>query len=198
MKKGLYFAAFIAGAVIGSAAAWCYAKKKYERIAQEEIDSVKEVFARKEFAKTGEKIMEGFTDGFKQAAEQAREKPDVKQYATILQNAGYTVGTSQQGEERGMREKYPYVISPEEFGEMEDYDKISLTYYADGILADDNDNVIDNVGDVVGDALDHFGEYEDDSVFVRCEERRCDYEILLDQRTFAEAVRNKPAPVEVR
>ena len=29
----------------------------------------------------------------------------------------------------------PYVISPEEFGEFEEYEKISLTYYADQVLS---------------------------------------------------------------
>ena len=32
--------AFVAGAVIGSAITWKFVKTKYERIAQEEIDSV--------------------------------------------------------------------------------------------------------------------------------------------------------------
>ena len=35
---------FAAGAAIGSAVTWKLIKEKYERIAQEEIDSVKEVF----------------------------------------------------------------------------------------------------------------------------------------------------------
>lgn len=47
-----------------------------------------------------------------------------------------------------------YVISPEEFGEFDDYEQISLTYYADHILADDMDDctalwfweMIDNLG----------------------------------------------------
>ena len=35
---------FVAGAAIGSLLAWKFAKDKYERIAQEEIDSVKEYY----------------------------------------------------------------------------------------------------------------------------------------------------------
>ena len=42
---------------------------------------------------------------------------------------------------------------------------------------------------MVGDALDHFGEYEDDSVFVRNDRYKCNYEILKDVRTFEEAQR---------
>ena len=74
----------------------------------------------------------------------------------------------------------PYVIPPEEYDEN-DYETESLTYYADGVLTDMYDNIIEDVEDTVGtDSLTHFGEYEDDSVFVRNDERQIDYEILLD------------------
>ena len=80
----------------------------------------------------------------------------------------------------------PYVISPDEFSENEDYETESLTYYSDGILADDRDNIID-IDMVVGrESLNHFGEYEDDSVFVRNEELKTDYEILLDTRRYSD------------
>ena len=198
MSRGLYLIAFATGAIAGSVATWCFVKKKYERIAQEEIDSVKEVFAKKEFdsgakemAKAGEEVVKGLNGGIRQA----KEKPDLVQYAAMVQKYGGTVGEEK---EAPMKEKFPYVIPPEEFGEFEDYERISLTYYADGVLADDNNEVVDDVEDIVGDALDHFGEYEDDSVFVRCDERKCDYEILMDQRTFSEVAENGPRQVEVQ
>lgn len=201
MSRGLYLAAFTVGATAGSLATWCFVKKKYEKIAQEEINSVKEVFARKEFdseakemTKVGEEVVKGLNDGIRQAAEQAKEKPDLVQYAAMAQKYGGTVSGEK---ETSVKEKFPYVIPPEEFGEFEDYERISLTYYADGVLADDNNEVVDDVEDIVGDALDHFGEYEDDSVFVRCDERKCDYEILMDQRTFSEVAENNPHQVEV-
>ena len=80
----------------------------------------------------------------------------------------------------------------------EEYEQISLTYYADGVLADENDEVIEDVEDAVGiDSLNHFGEYEDDSVFVRNDARKCDYEILLDQRTYSEVAEDMPHQMEV-
>lgn len=201
MSKRLYLAMFVAGVMIGSATTWYFVKKKYEKIAQEEIDSVKEVFVKKgfgsqvkEMTKAGEEVVKGLNDGIRQAAEHAKEKPDLVQYAAMVQKYGGTVGEEK---EAPMKEKSPYVIPPEEFGEFDDYEKISLTYYADGVLADENNEIVDDVEDVVGDALDHFGEYEDDSVFVRCDERKCDYEILLDQRTFSEVTDSNPHQVEV-
>ncbi len=204
MKKELCFVMFATGAAIGSVITWYCVKKRYERIAQREIDSVKEVFAQKKLCsqtklvKAEEKLAERLDDGIKRAAEQAKDKPDVREYAAILKNTGYATGVNQKEEDQTVKDGYsPYVISPDEFGEFEEYEKISLTYYADGVLADDNDEIVDDVEDIVGDALNHFGEYEDDSVFVRCDERKCDYEILLDQRTFAEVADNKPGQVEV-
>ena len=92
----------------------------------------------------------------------------------------------------------PYVISPDEFGEFEDYERISLSYYADQILADEDDEKVEDVDNVVGlESLAHFGEYEDDSVFVRNDRLKCDYEILLDQRTYSDVIKQRPHQTEV-
>ena len=87
----------------------------------------------------------------------------------------------------------PHVISPEEFGEMEGYVQSSLTYYMDGVLTDEDDHIIDDVEDIVGEGFSkHFGEYEEDSVFVRNDSKKHDYEILKDFRLYSDAVKNKP------
>lgn len=129
-----------------------------------------------------------------------KEKPDIKEYARRLAKEGYTRYSDfgSEEEEEPVSEAGPYVIPPEQFGDDEEYEQISLTYYADGVLADENDEVIEDVEDAVGiDSLNHFGEYEDDSVFVRNDARKCDYEILLDQRTYSEVVEDMPHQMEV-
>ena len=86
----------------------------------------------------------------------------------------------------------PHVITPEEFGELYDYEKVSLIYYADGVLTDEDDNIVDDVDGIVGiDSLNMFGQYEEDSVYVRNDERRCDYEILMDERKYHQVKRPK-------
>lgn len=88
---------------------------------------------------------------------------------------------------------HPHIITPEEFGEKEDYDTISLTLYSDGVVADDADKPIDDIDDVIGKgSLDHFGEYEDDSIFVRNDKLKCDYEVLIDEREYAQILEEKP------
>lgn len=195
MNKAAAIVAFIAGAAIGSVATWQYTKKKYERLAQEEINSVKEVFSKK-----NEVQSESEDKGEPEPAEdtsRTRHFPNVMEYAAQLREQGYTNASPEDTEttEKLDRKMYadPYVISPEEFDEHEDYETISLTYYADQVLADDNDQVIRNVDDLVGyESLTHFGEYEDDSVFVRNDRLKCDFEILLDQRRYAEVLDKNP------
>lgn len=197
-NKAVGVAMFIIGAVAGTAATWALIKNKYEKLAMEEIDSVKTVFSKRE-ASTAAEV------NVREKANQAKEKPSVVEYAAKLQKEGYTNYSGINEEMRkgvdemaGFSESdSPYVIAPDVFGEFDDYEKISLTYYADQILADDNDEIVDDVEDIVGfDSLSHFGDYEDDSVFVRNDRLKCDYEILLDQRPYSDIVKNRPRPIE--
>ena len=45
-SKLLSFLAFVMGASVGSLVTWKFVEKKYKQIAQEEIDSVKETYAK--------------------------------------------------------------------------------------------------------------------------------------------------------
>lgn len=80
----------------------------------------------------------------------------------------------------------PYVISVEDFADMEDYEIKYLTYYADGLLADDADgDPVDDMGELAGyKFIDCFG--EDDVVYVRNDRLQCDLEITRDYRTLKE------------
>jgi len=177
---------FVAGAAVGSAATWGFAKTKYEKLAQEEIDSVKEAFSRpKVEVATPEPEPEKIPD-------EDIPKKDLMSYAAELQKSGYTnysdpsAADTEQDEEPADK---PYVISPEDFGEFPDYEKISLTHYVDGVLTDENDEIVDNVDDTVGsDYSSHFGAYEDDAVHIRNDGRRCDYEILRDLRKYSDVI----------
>ena len=176
---------FAAGAAIGSVATWKIIEEKYKRFAQEQIDSVKRALVDDCFNVT-DYISE--IEPTQETEEEVKEKPDgrvmdQKAYENMVSGEGYTNYSNNNNdiskEEEDDVEK-PYVIAPEEFGEFEDdYKNITLWYHSDGILTDDNDNVIDDVESIVGeDSLTHFGEYEDDSVFVRNDKLKCDYEIL--------------------
>ena len=176
MNKGLVaFVSFAAGGAVGFVAANKLMKDKYEQLVQDEIDSVKAAF-RKEHPLPEKKPPK--------PTEQER-----KAYSQYTAKLGYTE------EEKPAPIQAPHVISPEEFGDQDGYDEISLTYYADGTVTDDNDRAMDEdeIEETIGkDSLTHFGEYEDDSVFVRNDRLKVDYEILMDQRTYADILREKP------
>lgn len=196
---------FVLGAAAGSLATWKLIEKKYKDIAQEEIDSVKDTFSKMKKNEYPDKLedypdFEEFDDSDDVEEEPKPEqkidrnnKPDIVEYAKILSETGYTNYAERQDkkEKKGVEpveDERPYVISPDEFGEKDGYESVTLTYYADGVLTDYFDNVISNVDEVVGfDSLDHFGEYEDDVVFVRNEKMETDYEILRDLRDFNES-----------
>lgn len=196
MSKVTNLVMFAVGAAVGSAVTWQYVKKKYEQIAQEEIDSVKAVFLKKE------PDMEVVVSDAPQRAEprKVEEKPNISEYAAMLEKEGYTSysGIRSGKEEQASMKDKPYVISPEEFGEFEEYERISLTLYEDQVLADDNDELVEDVEGTIGfESLTHFGEYEDDSVFVRNDRLKCDYEILLDHRAYSDVVKTRPHQMEV-
>lgn len=188
MKHVISFVAFTIGAATGSVVTWRFVKKKYEQIAQEEIDSVKAVFCKKTH------------DDSEEPESVEEETVSVADYAKKLQETGYTSYSNSEKrreanavkEEERSQAKAPYVIPPDNFGEFEDYDQISLTYYADHVLAEDDDLIEDVEGSVGFDSLNHFGEYEEDSVHVRNDRLKVDYEILKDVRTWSEVLKSKP------
>lgn len=179
---------FTAGAAIGSVVTWKLVKDKYARLAQEEIEAVREVYmkhdddsvepvADEEPAVVVTESVPKFTD------------QDRVDYANIA-------NTYTNNNEKGVPAPVsrPYVISPDEFDEN-GYETVSLTYYADGVVQDDFFNVWsdDEVDEHVGlDSLNHFGEYEEDSVFVRNDDEETDYEILRDSRNYADVPKQNP------
>ena len=196
MNKDMMIKLFIftAGAVIGSAVTWHALKTKYEQIANEEIESVKEHYKEKEQQIIlGKNMVDGAAEGFNGTEVDVESMHPYKETKDLYES--YAKRYSSDNDEKPKIEEEeenvekPYVISPEEFDEIDEYEAISLTLYADGVLADDQGNVIDDVEGTVGkDSLNHFGEYEEDSVFVRNDERRCDYEILADALTYEDAM----------
>jgi hypothetical protein len=177
MNKGVQFIfAFSVGAAVGAVAAWKYMKARYERIINDEIDAFIEEYTGKKRQYTGPQDAD-------EAAKTVTDE-EVNQYESTIISNSYAVREDVE-EMNAKKEKHPYVIPPEQYGERDGYDVESLNYYADGVLTDDWDNVIEDVEGVVGkESLEHFGEYEDDSVFVRNERLKTDYEILRDNRTF--------------
>ena len=179
---------FVAGAAIGSAITWKIMKDRYEQIVREDKESMREYYERK------------YSVDKNEASEDETEPDDdqvaIEDYEATLDRFGYTNYSNMENKEVDNVDR-PYVIPPGEFGELHGYQERSLIYFKDKVLTDDDYELVEDVDDIVGlDSLNHFGEYEDDSVFVRNDRLETDYEILLDSRNYSDAVNKKPHPSE--
>ena len=191
--KLLSFLTFLIGASVGSLATWKFVEKKYKQIAQEEIDSVKKTYAkmRKDDLEAKQADLEEAKAKLHSDASEKVETPEVKpeevkEYEDVIARHNYTSYSNNINEKGGdVMTDRPYIIPPEDFGDYPDYETISLTYYNDKVLTDEYNEIVDDIDDLIGeDSLNHFGEYEDDSVFVRNDALKVDYEILLDPANY--------------
>lgn len=172
---------FVVGLAIGSVVTGQHVREKYEKIVQEEIDSVKELLHNK--TNTSEK--EGESEIYGDIWECSESKnADVEEYEALIDINNYA-NRSEKKPDKEEADFDPYVIPPEEFGELEEYEKCTLLYYSDHILAYEDGELADAADAIIGEgSLERFGEYEEDSVFVRNDRLKCDYEILLEPRKF--------------
>lgn len=204
---------FATGAAIGSVATWFAVKTKYEKIAQEEIDSVKvefdqlvknrkkemEIYHKIMDAKKNEETKEdGDSDGDDSEYEQTMIDYNnlTRNYSSSGDEDDESDKNDEEGVERGEDEvsyiNGPYVISPEEFNDRTDFSAQPLDYYADGVLADGWGVKMDIEETIGEESLNHFGEYDDDVIYVRNERTEIDYEVTKDPRTYEERIGSNP------
>lgn len=211
MKELIYVAVFAAGAAVGSAVTWKYVKDKYERIMQEDFEQ-RRYDGNKNDSEESDDISED------EPTEENTEEVERKELESILstynslrskykgddpQKTNYTAYTRKE-------KQYPYLaerdkqrleadnvdiesiesIIPDEFGEYMSYEQITLIQYADGVMADEDDNIITNPEELLGDDYeDHFGENDDpDTCYFRNHKIKAEYEVIRDDRRFEEVV----------
>lgn len=208
---------FTIGAAIGSVVTWKVVKTKYEQVAQEEIDSVKEEYEklsdrrRKEMEvyKRFNEANHAYEEENAQEEEEEEEDKDsisdkdVVEYHNLTKRYQTYTSENEKNDEKGGKENYvempvqyvngPYVISPDMFGGEPGYNCQPLSYFADGILADDWGIELDVEETIGEDSLEHFGEYVDDTVYVRNERTEIDYEVTRDPRSYEDAMKATPS-----
>lgn len=181
---------FIGGAATGSLVVWQVTKRHYQKIADKEIESVKEAYKAKEnkpkpnanWEQTDETaedyiankpVIPKKEEKAESIAHSNMNKPDILEYRNKVNE--YTTPPM-----------VPHAITEDEFGNC-DYECLSFTYYADGILADDGDFVVEDIERTVG--IDNLAPIEDrseDIIWIRNDERRIDYEIAYSERLYSE------------
>lgn len=187
MNKGFIFTLGLAvGGTIGCVASWMLLKTKYERLAQEEIEEVRGYY--NSITNTSEETEVeniGDLEEIEEVDEKTASNIDYTSIASM-----YSTPKDEKKEEGGnevMSRTEPYVISPAEFGTIDNYDTVTLVYYNDGILADSDNNIVEDIESCIGyESLNHFGEYVNDTVYVRNEDATTDYEVVLDETDYAD------------
>jgi hypothetical protein len=196
----------LAGGGIGYFVGNKIATKKYKDLADKEVESVK-----KSLSEYYEEKINGTSKVKKAPSDKKDDKPQRKNnlmdkdsinYEKLKEEKVNYVKYAQayssdpevkEGKPEILAEKIgmPYVISDVEYSEGE-YNTETLHYYKDGVLCDDDFNVIKDVNGTVGsEALNSFGIYEGDAVYVRNDQHKIDYEILLEDDAY-----NRVAPRE--
>lgn len=189
---------FAIGAAIGSLVAWKLTKTKYEKIMIEEEQSLREYYNKKTkvYEDSANTLHDYYNDRLKEIDEKEKKMEEDKKteeskivndlrerYAEVLKDHKYSIDEPcyEGGQDR------PYVVTPEEFGNADEYDIISLNYYADGIVSDDWGDKIEDLEATVGeDFASHYGEYEEDAVYIRNDRLKVEYEVLKSLSKYSE------------
>lgn len=187
---------FIVGGVIAWFGSKYFYKKKYEDKADQEIDSVRKAYENSYYNKKNEEDKKNNI---------CKQNDESKVTTIEVEDSDPEFTPDDYNKYFNKTKKYSikdpvknrtnkiYVITEEEFARSE-CNVQTLVFYKDGILADDDFNIIKNVEETIGsEALSSFGEFKDDAVYVRNELLNIDYEILLDDRTYIEANPDKSA-----
>lgn len=193
---GAALVGFVAGAAIGAGIAWYLTKDHYEGTVVEVVNDRHPIENKKPeeaapiptSVKTDEdkKKMDlykgvltrnsysGYYDQKKVEVEVVPEEPPEEDHVNVPD------GTPSE-------DTQIQIISPEEYGEEEDYECISLTLYKDGYLVDDDGTIVNDVEYHVGDeALSRIGEFEENSVYVRNDELKHFYEVLYVNENYTD------------
>lgn len=217
MNKLGYLGMYLLGALTGSVAVFFVLNEKYKKIADDEINEIRNLY--KEQTKKFKEETEAYQEEVDKLNTELKWKEledldeedenddemteydkfvesDILKHQDHNQRVNYSSSINYKDipeEDKPYREDDAFVIAPEHFGEDEDMDVCTLYYFADGTLTDDNYVPVDDVAFTVGeDALDSFGTYEEDCVYVENPKLHSYFEILKDPRTFDEYTDEHP------
>ena len=177
MNKGIIF---IAGLAIGSGITYFSLKNRYERVINEEVNSLRENYKKKydSVSELAEKITKDY----------ARADVDIQK---IVEDNKYdTTDKYETSTEDKVISPSPYIIGEEEFASTSFNEKASLTFYeGDEILTDDDDKIINNIDELIGYSnIDYFNRYDVDVIHVRNERLSIDYEVVRDTRSYSDYI----------
>lgn len=162
---------FVTGMIIGTGVSFVATKRYFENRINAEYQEKKAAVTTDPDTMVDESI---FVEEPVQK-ESVKKTVDIKEFYKKVTDLNYTtedeIASSIQ------------IIDPKEFGFETDYDTETIVYYQDHVVTDSHGTLwseqdIDSY--ITHDALTHFGEYEEDTVYVKNNLLKTYYEILLD------------------
>ena len=155
-KSVVFFLGIGAGGIIGGVVGFFLAKKKYENLADEEVKSVKDTFSKyfeHDKVKEDKPNHMPAPETSSVVQEEHKDTPIVD-YSARYQSTinGYSSPLITGNELNKLPETSVvsgdpaniFIITPKEFNESE-YDAVTLFYYKDGVLANDNYEILNAV-----------------------------------------------------
>ena len=175
-----------------------YFKTKYEQKADAEIQEIRDLYAKK--SETEEKKEDAPV-----TSHQVTKADDLHATARhISEYTKYTPKEDAQNEEpkdgihvervdfapmKNPNPPKPYLIDSSDYGQDDNFDPLCWEWYTDGVLANENDEIVDNIQEWIGDGLKVFAESEDNLFWVRNEKYGVDIEVARSGITYEKAQR---------
>lgn len=192
MKKGFIF---LGGLITGAVMTYFAMKNKCEEYIQNEIKEVKDELHNRHNDDENDVIDVDKT-------EEVNDTEEVKDTENVENHQEYNELINEYAPENEVEiseikreddSRFAHIVTPEDFGSIEGYDYDSLYWHPNNVVTNNTDTEIidsDELYNLVGmswsEIKSHFGEYEDDTVFVRNNDLKCDYEILRTIEDFEE------------
>lgn len=188
---------FATGAAVGSVVTLCLVRAKYEKMTLDEIRSIRKLYEPSgddDYVEVDD--LDDEEDDGEEDDEPELDEATVKEYSRLVTKYNRTstdVNPKKENvieiEKEDDKEMKPYVIPPEEFDEN-GYDTVSLYWYEDGVVTYALGGEVvaeEDIDDLIGeDSPNHFGEYEDDTVYIRNDMMMTDFELCRDGRKYSE------------
>lgn len=191
--KGLLI--FAAGLAVGAVAGAVLVKNKVLADAKAEVEEVRDYYrsqrgeVQREEVEEVKEVVEETIDRVQDMIKEHDNKKEHVNYNKLVQNYNPSKNVVEYDD--------PFIIDPSEFGENDDYDTMTLTYFADGVLIDDVDDIVEEPDIVVGlENLKVFEEYGASSVYVRNDIYKTDYEIIRDDWNYSDLKEPVEPPVK--
>lgn len=188
MKNALIF---LGGAAVGGLAATLYFKRKmtileedYQRITNDEINKyINESLCDEEKQNT----IESCFDGNMVLSDEGKNLIDIEKCQIISEGNGYIEAEEENIYEEDEEDEQiaPYIITPDEYGDDDEYATRTLTAFTDKAILDEDNCLFDTnyFGKDIMKTI-YSKKNADSSIFVRDDNEKVDYEIIKEKISF--------------